>query len=205
VAARSRLRPDARRRQLLEVGVRLLSQVTYHELSLEEVAEQAGISRPLVYRYFPTKRTFYVEGLRFAAEQLLDLIEQASTGEPEQALRGGLSTYLRYVEDHAHAYRAILRGDLGGDPDVIAIVDGVRQAIYRRVLGFLRHEDPLPPLLRLAVFGWIGFVEAVSLDWAERRDVPRSTLTEALAGTLVHALGQWGTGNTGSRAGPCQA
>lgn len=172
----------------------LVSRVPYHELSLDAVAEAAGISRPLVYRYFPTKRAFYVEALRFAAEQLLDLVAQASVGEPDQALRRGLSTYLRYVEEHAHAYRTILRGDLGGDPEVIAIVDGVRQAIYQRVLSYLRREEPLPPLLRLAVLGWIGFVEAVSLDWAERGDVPRSTLTETLAGTLVQAFDQWGGG-----------
>ncbi|HEY4026479.1 MAG TPA: TetR/AcrR family transcriptional regulator [Candidatus Dormibacteraeota bacterium] len=199
MGTRSRLRPDARRRQLVEVGVRLFSQVPYHELSLEEVAEQAGISRPLVYRYFPTKRAFYVEALRFAAEQLLDLVERASVGEPEQALRGGLSTYLGYVEEHAHAYRAILRGDLGGDPEVMTVVDGVRQAIYQRVLRFLQLEEPLPPLPRLAVLGWIGFVEAVSLEWAERRDVPLSTLAEALAGTLVQALGQWSTGDAAPR------
>jgi len=205
VGTRSRLRPDARRRQLVEVGVRLFDQVPYHELSLEAVAEQAGISRPLVYRYFPTKRAFYVEALRFAAEQLLDLVEQATAGQPEQALRGGLSTYLGYVEEHAHAYRAILRGDLGGDPEVIAIVDGVRQAIYRRVLWSLRLEEPLPALRRLAVFGWIGFVEAVSLEWAGRRDVPRPTLVEALAGTLTQALGQWGAADGRPRPGSFQA
>lgn len=169
----------------------MVSQVSYQDLSLDEVAEAAGISRPLVYRYFPTKRVFYVEALRFAAEQLLELVQAASTGEPEQALRGGLSTYLRYVEERAQAYRTILRGDLGGDPDVIAIADGVRQAIYQRVLGYLGSEEPLPPLQRLAVLGWIGFVEAVSLEWAERRDVPRATLTEALARTLVQVLEQW--------------
>jgi AcrR family transcriptional regulator len=204
MATRSRLPPDARRRQLLEVGVPLVSQVPYHELSLDAVAEAAGISRPLVYRYFPTKRAFYVEALRFAAEELLDLVAEASVGEPEQALRGGLSTYLGYVEEHARAYRTILRGDLGGDPEVIAIVDGVRQAIYQRVLSFLRREEPLPPLLRLAVLGWIGFVEAVSLDWAERGDVPRSVLTEALAGTLARTLDQW-SGSSAMHTEPRQA
>jgi AcrR family transcriptional regulator len=168
-----------------------VSQVPYQELSLDAVAEAAGISRPLVYRYFPTKRAFYVEALRFAAEQLLDLVAGASVGEPEQALRSGLSTYLGYVEEHSRAYRTILRGDLGGDPEVIAIAEGVRHAIYQRVLSSLPREEPLPPLLRLAVLGWIGFVEAVSLDWAERGDVPRPVLTEALAGTLGQALDQW--------------
>jgi AcrR family transcriptional regulator len=194
MGSRTRLRPDARRRQLVEVGIRLLSEVSYHQLSLDEVAEQAGISRPLVYRYFPTKRAFYVEALRVAVEELLDLVGQAAAGEPEQALRGGLAAYLGYVEEHARAYRAILRGDLGGDPEVIAIVDGVRQAILERVLRVLDIPEPLPPLVRLAVLGWIGFVEAVSLEWAERRHVPRSTLTEALAGTLAQALAQWSGG-----------
>src|SRR5437879_9992846 len=116
VGTRSRLQPDARRRQLLEVGVRLVGQVSYQELSLEEVAEAAGISRPLVYRYFPTKRAFYVEALRFAAEQLLALAERASPGDPGQALRAGLDTYLGYVEEHAAPYRKILRDVLGGYP-----------------------------------------------------------------------------------------
>ena len=60
------------------------------------------------------------------------------------------------------------------------------------MLRFLRIEEPQPALLRLAVLGWIGFVEAVSLEWAERRDVPLSTLSEALAGTLANALDEWG-------------
>jgi AcrR family transcriptional regulator len=197
VGTRSRLNPDARRRQLLEVAVPIVCQVSYQELSLDEVAEAAGISRPLVYRYFPTKRALYVEALRFAAEQLLELVERAAVGEAEEALRAGLDTYLGYVEERAAAYRTILRGDLGGDREVIAIVDGVRQAIYQRVLGFLGREDPLPPLLRLAVLGWIGFVEAVGLEWAEHHDVPRAALTEALARTLVRTLGEWAPGESG--------
>lgn len=198
MSIRSRLAPDERRRQLLEVGIDLASRVSYQELSLEEVAEQAGISRPLVYHYFPTKRAFYVELVRFGADQLLDAVEQAAMGSAEEALRGGLFAYLGYVEEHESGYRALLRGDLGGDPDLIRIVDGVRQAIYGRVVGFLEVEEPLPEMLRLAVHGWIGFVEAIALEWVEHRDVPLPTLVEALARTLGQALDQWR--RAGSRA-----
>jgi AcrR family transcriptional regulator len=105
-------------------------------------------------------------------------------------LRAALDAYLRYVEDHAAAYQAVLRGSIGSDPEVAAITDGFREAIYRRIASAL-PPDP-PRLLRLAITGWIGFVEAISLAWAESRSPSREALVDLLARELDHLVAEVG-------------
>ena len=198
VKTHSRLRPADRENQLLELGMRHFLARSYEAINLDEVAEEAGVSKGLLYHYFPTKRAFYMACLRRAVDQLSRVTEpEPGLPAPEQ-LRGGLTRYLEYVEDHAEAYQAVLRGAIGSDPEVAAIADGFRATMYERIAASL----PAPPSreAELALKGWIGFVEAVSLDWAGRRQPSRSALVERLAGELPHLLRTWDEG--GPRPSP---
>ncbi len=180
--ARSRLAPQARRAQLLEVGIEHFSARSYDDFSMEELASLAGVSKGLVFHYFPSKRDFYMEALRTATDEMRLLIETPAELTPDQALRTALDAYLRYVEERAPAYRAVLRGGIGADPEVQAIADRFRDAVYERVVQ-LFDRRPDPPL-RSVLRGWIGFVEAASLDWIEHRDLGRSELADMLARAL---------------------
>src|SRR5205823_11378021 len=159
-----RLRPAHRRSQLLELGMRHFLARSYESISLEQVAEEAGVSKGLLYHYFPTKRAFYMACLRHAIEDLSRVTEPRPGLSPQDQLREGLTGYLEYVEDHAAAYQAVLRGAIGSDPEVAAIADGFRATMYERIVAPI-PEAELARELRLAVKGWIGFVEAVSLEW----------------------------------------
>ena len=190
---RVRLAAAARREQLLQVGIEHFSARSYEDFSIEELAARAGVSKGLVFHYFPSKRDFYMAALRTATAEMLRLIETPPGLEAPAALAHALDAYLRYVEERAPAYRAVLRGGIGADPEVQAIADDFRDAVYERVASLVTPGHPPAPPLRSALRGWIGFVEAASLDWIDRHELPRDELAEQLARTLAAAVGVAGS------------
>jgi AcrR family transcriptional regulator len=184
---RARLQVDERRSQLLELGLQLFSDRSYDELSIDDIARAAGISKGLLYHYFPSKRDYYVEVVRRAAGQLLERTDVAVVDVSEDALHAGLDAYLDFVEQHARSYTALVRGGVGSDPEVAALLEATRRTIAERIVSRLSADDP-PPLLRAALRGWIGLVEAASLDWLDRRDVSREQLRALLAQMLLAAI-----------------
>src|ERR1700761_1882537 len=101
---RSRLEVDARRAQLLRLGIDLFAARAYDEVSIDELARSAGVSKGLLYHYFPTKRDFYIATVQEASKQLLELTETPDTMPPLDRLRASLDAYLDYVDAHAQAY-----------------------------------------------------------------------------------------------------
>jgi AcrR family transcriptional regulator len=184
---RARLQVDERRTQLLELGLRLFTDRSYDELSIDDIARAAGISKGLLYHYFPSKRDYYVEVVRRAAALLVERAASPGGDASPDALIGGLTAYLDFVEQHAASYTALMRGGVGSDPEVLEIVESARGAILERIVHRLGTGQP-PPLVRTALRGWIGLVEAASLEWLARRDVPREELRALLARLLLASL-----------------
>jgi AcrR family transcriptional regulator len=205
-APRARLRLDTgeRRAQLIELGIAAFAERTYDEVSVEEVARRAGTSKGLLYHYFPTKRDFYVACLREAARQLLArTLTDDTEGAPLDRVRRGLDGYLDYVARRARAYTALFRGGIGSDPEVAAIIEETRSAYLARILSEIEGVPFVcdlrgSPALRLALRGWIGFVEAASLEWLERRELPRPALRDLLVEMLIATLRVAAEGTMGS-------
>jgi AcrR family transcriptional regulator len=185
---RARLDVDERRRQLVALGMSLFSTRTYDDVSIDELAQAAGISKGLLYHYFPTKRDFYVATVREGARQLLERTATPEQMDPVDRLRAGLDAYLDYVAKHGRPYEALLRSGIGADEQVARIVDETRQEFCSRLV----EGAPVPargPLVRVALRGWVGFVEAATLEWLEeRRSVKREALREVLIQVLLVAL-----------------
>lgn len=193
--ARTRLQVDERRQQLLELGLELFAHQTYDELSIDEIAKRAGISKGLLYHYFPSKRAFYVAALREAARQLLEETDIGPSGasgdEPDRAaIRAGLSAFLAYVLERRVAYAFLLRGGVGTDPEVGEIIEGTRQALIDRMSSRLakfgvRRDDPVT---RLKLRGWIGFIESASLDWVDSQQLDIDACSELLVDMTMMIL-----------------
>ncbi len=172
--ARVRLSVADRRRQLLDLGLRAFADRSYDAVSIDEIAEQAGISRSLLFHYFASKHDYYAAVLGRAAEALLEQTVTPGDGPPAERLAAGLHAYFRFVDQHAPTYATLLRGGVGFDPVVQELVETTR----RRFVDTIReHIEPLigggdPARLRAALRGWIGLVEALALDWIEHRDLP---------------------------------
>jgi AcrR family transcriptional regulator len=177
---RARLSVDERRRQLLDLGRRLFNARPYDAISIDEIAAAAGISKGLLYHYFPSKRHFYVEVVRVGAEHVQRLTAVRPELAPAAQLRESIDSFLTYVEKNAAAYGHLLRSGVGTDPEASVIVEGTRRAMVDQVLRSIGLADGRP-LVRLVIRGWVGFSEGVTLEWADRRDVPRRDVLKLLA------------------------
>lgn len=177
-----------RRQHLIEIGLELFSSRSYDEVVIDDVADMAGISKGLLYYYFPTKHDFYIAVVRQAAEHLLNMTDPDTSLAPIERLRTGLRAYLTYVEQHARAYSTLIRGGVGIDTKVAALVDEVRQKYAQRVLQGLLGDETPTPLMRVAVSGWVGFVEALSVAWLEQRELEKEALCELAVTMLLTTL-----------------
>src|SRR5689334_12748736 len=185
--SRARLTVDERRSQLLDLGRRLFNARPYDAISIDEIAAAAGISKGLLYHYFPSKRQFYVEVVRIGAEHVQRLTAVRPELAPAAQLRESIDSFLTYVEKNASAYGHLLRSGVGTDPEASAIVEGTRRSMVDQILRSIGLADGRPAV-RLAVRGWVGFAEGVTLDWADRRDVPRREVIRMLAGAFESTL-----------------
>ena len=187
-ARRARLSTDARREQLVALGVEMFSERPFDEVSIDDIAASAGISKGLLYHYFPSKRDFYVAVVRHSADEMQAVTETDPDLAPLARLSTGLDKYLEYVDTHARGYSTVLRAGIGSDREVAAIVEDVRSAMATRILDDLPGGEPSPGV-RIAVRGWIGFAEAASLEWLERRELSREELRDLLIQALTGAIG----------------
>lgn len=184
---RVRLDLDKRRAQLLELGIELFSKHAYEDISIDEVAETAGISKGLLYHYFSSKREFYVETLR-AASRRLQLLTMPDPGLPPAAqLRAAIDAHLRYIQEHGPVYNAVYRGGISIAPEVLDILEEHRNVIMRYFLRTMGISKPRP-LLRTAIRAWIAMVEGASLDWIANPSVTRDELRELLVAGYAAVL-----------------
>jgi len=187
--ARTRLITDERRAQLIALGLELFSSRAYDEVHIAELATAAGISKGLLYHYFPTKRDFYTAALQQAAERLLSQLQPDPSLPPPERLQRGLHRYLSYVQQYGTSYVALMRGGVGADPAVAAIVEETRLACMSRLISGMGFSPAtLPPLVRIALRAWIGTVEAASLEWVLCPEVPADEVVSLLSAQLLHLL-----------------
>jgi AcrR family transcriptional regulator len=182
-AVRARLDVDERRRQLVALGTQLFSTRTYDDVSIDEVARTAGISKGLLYHYFQTKRDFYVATVREAASQLMTRTQTAAQMNAVDRLRAGLDAFIDYVADHGVAYEGLLRSGIGADAEVSLIIDRTREAFCARLIEGLEVRGDLA---HIALRGWVGFVEATTLGWLAARDrVSRVEVRDMMIGVAM--------------------
>ncbi|GAA3130788.1 TetR/AcrR family transcriptional regulator [Streptomyces rectiviolaceus] len=192
---RRRLSTEERREQLLSAGARLFAQNPYDDVWVERVAEIAGVSRGLLYHYFPTKSDFFAAVVQRESRRMLRLTAAVPGVPVRDQIGTGLDTFLAYVESRAEGFRAFHRAEETGDATV--------RRIYRE--GLAAHEDQILqalaadpgtattthelPTLRLAVRGWLAFMVTVCLEWLEEPELlPRAEVRDLCARALLGAI-----------------
>jgi AcrR family transcriptional regulator len=185
--AYTRLDVDERRRRLLELGADLFTRFAYDELSMSRIAREAGISKALLYHYFPSKEAYFVATLEKAAGELEERTRPDESLEPLEQLSGSLDAYLGWVEEYEDSYAKMIRS-AGAVPEVRMMLDRVRGETAQRIVDGISGDKPASPVLRTAVNGWLWFMDGAILDWVEHRDMDRQTLHGLLLGTLLGAV-----------------
>ncbi|WP_458076731.1 TetR/AcrR family transcriptional regulator [Streptomyces sp. EMB26] len=185
-----RLSVEERRSQLLEAALSLFAHRAPEEVSLDDVAEAAGVSRPLVYRYFPGgKQQLYEAALKSAADELRDCFDEPEEGPLLPRLTRAVERYLAFVGRHDAGFSALLQGGSVVETSrTTAIVDGVRRAAAEHILRHLGVEEP-EPRLWMTIRMWITAVEAASLIWLdEDKQPPPEELRDWLVEQFVAML-----------------
>lgn len=199
VPARTRLTTEERRAQFVTVGRLLYSTRPFDALSVEDIAREAGVARGLLYHYFNGKAELYHAAL---AAEIEDLHERMAVPEGVgwlDSVRHGLGAFVDHFAEAAQGFLTAL-ARAGSDPQVAALVDGMRRSLVDQLVTSL--GDPPSPRLRLALAGWVGFVETTTARWVTGADVGRDELVDLQVAQLVAALNACGLGNDGATGSP---
>jgi AcrR family transcriptional regulator len=190
---RSRLGHDERRRQILDVASRLFREGHYGSVSIETVADAAGVTRGLVHHYFRNKRDLYVAVLRemFRGNDL-PVPEYVQGTTPQERLAESVDAWLDMVWENRATWLAALDSGLGRDPEVVAILDRVRERAVDRIIAVLGigPAADASPELRGALRAFGGFAEASTREWLERDRLDRRQLRVLLNETLLHLVSE---------------
>ena len=185
--AYTRMHVDDRRRQLLERGAELFATHSFAELSMARIAREAGISKALLYHYFPSKQDFFVATLQQGAQEIARRTQPDPDLPPLEALAGSLDAFLGWIEENELAYRKLMES-VGSVPEVQALLDEIRNSTSTRILEGLGAGDPPPAKMRTAARAWLWFIDGAILDWLEHRDLTRTELRDLLLGSLGGSL-----------------
>ncbi|MCB9614240.1 MAG: TetR/AcrR family transcriptional regulator [Sandaracinus sp.] len=179
-----RLAVDDRRQELLRFGEKLFAAHPVDAFSMAEIAEQAGVSKALLYHYFGNRRGYYVAVMQGIADQL----RAAITPEPEygfdEAFERALARYLTFAREHPDVFRVLVQGGLGVDAEVAEIVEGTRRAaadFVRLKLGVKRPNAAV----RIALAGWVAFAERACLTWLEGKEPNEAAMKRLLVDALA--------------------
>jgi AcrR family transcriptional regulator len=185
--AYTRLDVDERRRRLLELGADLFARHSFGELSMARIASEAGISKALLYHYFPSKRDFFLATLQQAAAELARRTEPDPDLPPVEALSRSLDAFLGWIDQNELAYRKLMES-ARSVPEVGEWIARVRDDTSARILDGLGVGIDPPPRLRSAARAWLWFMDGAILDWLDHRDLDRAELRDLLLGSLAGSL-----------------
>ncbi|WP_183099517.1 TetR/AcrR family transcriptional regulator [Nocardioides pelophilus] len=192
---RTRLSPDERREQLLELGLRLFAGSTIEDISIDRLSEEAGVSRGLLYHYFGSKQGFHEAVIRRAADDLIAQTAPPHGGDPIARLLSSMTAYVDYVIANYEGYRSLVRAAAGGNEAVRAIYLDARFSLTDRIFTADAQGELIvdTPAVRLAVRGWAALAEETVLAWCEdptgvSRDQLLRLVTESLP-AVVATLG----------------
>jgi AcrR family transcriptional regulator len=182
------LTPEQRRSQLLEVGAEMFVEHPYEDVLMEDVAQRAGVSRGLMYHYFPGKREFFAAIFKRDSDRLVAASEFDANLPLADQMLAALDAHLDYFAAHKHNILTANRGALAGDPTIQAIISDQLATLRTRMLDTLGQHGHARQLVSVALDGWMAFVRAVCVEWLQRAELSRDEVRELCFRTLRDIL-----------------
>ncbi|KQV77005.1 TetR family transcriptional regulator [Aeromicrobium sp. Root344] len=189
----SRLPRTARRAQLLEVALEVFVEQGYHSASMDEIAERAGVSKPVLYQHFPGKLDLYLALLETSCDTVIDGVKTAlaSTTDNRKRVRATMELWYDYVADQGAAFRLVFESDLTSDPSVREQIDRVIEESASAIAEVIREDTGLPVASsHLLAVSLVGMGHVGARNWLSQD----STLTRSEAVQLVAGLAWRGIG-----------
>ncbi|MFD5452844.1 TetR/AcrR family transcriptional regulator [Streptomyces sp. NPDC003470] len=180
----TRLPRRARRNQLLGAAQEVFVAQGYHAAAMDDIAERAGVSKPVLYQHFPGKLDLYLALLDQHCEALIQSVRNAlaSTTDNKQRVRATMDAYFAYVEDDGGAFRLVFESDLTNEPAVRERVDKVTNECAEAICDVIAEDTGLSRAeSMLLASGLGGLAQVVARAWLHSdRSVPRDQAVQLL-------------------------
>jgi AcrR family transcriptional regulator len=177
-----RLPADERRQQLLAVACELFARTGFHDTSMDDIAEAAGVTKPVLYQHFPSKRALYVELLEDTGRRLLDRLadatDRATSGR--ERVEAGFRAYFQFAVGDRSSFRLLFGTSIRSDPEFARTVDAILQAVADTI-STLIDLPTSDDQRRVLAYALVGMGESVG----------RRALTEPDPGVDGDELAAW--------------
>ncbi|HEY0249670.1 MAG TPA: TetR/AcrR family transcriptional regulator [Gryllotalpicola sp.] len=178
---RTRLTPEARRRQLITLGVNALADRPLDAITIEVLAAEAGVSRGLVFYYFGSKTGLHHEIVKTARDSLMHATEPRPELPPLERLHDTIERFVSFACEHRLTFYSLVRGAASGDETVREIVDEVRSAQAARLLSVFGDLGvAVDARLHLALRAWVALAEQALVDGAMNAEMRPDELVRFL-------------------------
>lgn len=175
-----RHRDPERRTELLAAAARCFAATPFDRVTMDDIASEAGVTKGLLFYYFGSKRGCYLAVIEDFHRQLLTAADLHADLPPGELFPHLLDRYLDFAENAEPAYRLIMSGGLGNDSHVRQFVAEQRARHRAMFTRLLLGDQPEPVALRVALEGFLSFLEGATLDWLGHRGISRSALKDLL-------------------------
>lgn len=175
-----------RRVQLLESALEVFVRHGYHAAAMDDIAEAAGVSKPVLYQHFPGKLELYVALLDQSCDEVIDQCRSAldSTHDNKQRVKAAIDAFYDYVGAQSGAFRLVFESDLTNEPEVRQRIDRVTVECAELIAHVIRDDTGLPDdASRLLAVSLVGMAQVSARFWlAEAGSIDRETATALVAG-----------------------
>jgi AcrR family transcriptional regulator len=189
----TRLPRTARRSQLLGAAREVFVAQGYHAAAMDEIAERAGVSKPVLYQHFPGKRELYLALIEQHSTEVVELLRGAIENTPDnkQRVANALGAFFDFIDRENESFRLIFESDLTNDPDVRGRVEAVNDQCGRMIAEVIHEETGQPwPECELIGIGLSGMAHVAARYWLQKgRQMPREDAVRLLAGLTWRGIG----------------
>lgn len=193
--ASTRLPRQVRRRQLLGAAQEVFVAHGYHAAAMDEIAERAGVSKPVLYQHFPGKLELYLALLDESADELVAIVKAAlsSTADNKQRVPATFKAFFDFVASSGEAFRLVFESDLSNEPAVRARLEATMQDCAEMVSQSIQSDagldDAEAHLLGMAL---VGMAQVSSRYWLSTgQAIPKDAAEQLIARLAWRGIGDW--------------
>lgn len=169
--AKARLPRDERRAQLLAAALEVFTSAGYHSAAMDEIADRAGVSKPVLYQHFPSKLDLYLAVLDIHIDSLVFEIQKAIASTPENSnrVRATVVAYFNFIESEGEAFRLLFESDMSVEPAVRERLTRMTYDCAAAISAIISLDTGLPQEAAMLLgVGLIGSAQITARHWLER-------------------------------------
>ena len=191
----TRLPRSERRRQLLDAALEVFVSQGYHAAAMDDIAERAGVSKPVLYQHFPGKLDLYLALLDQSVDELVATVRDAlgSTVDNKQRVAATFTAYFEYVAGEGQAFRLVFESDLSNEAAVRDRLERGQRECAQMISPMIRQDAGLDEdEARLLSVGMVGLAQVTARYWLTTRDhIPREAAAQLVARLAWRGISGW--------------